>query len=339
MPTRKVAVLALPGCHHGGVGTALDLCHLANRYTHALFAGQDGPKSAMRAVLITRDGAPARFADGRSVAVDAAMDEADVYDIVLVPSFEAGSDAKLARLLGAASDVSAWLRAQRRRGARIAASGAGVLVVAQSGLLDGGEAANPIEHAALMRRRFPRVRADGGADLVRWSGVHTANAIAAEPSLMLRVLEDAVSPILSDHLSKWTRISDATFGFETAVSGGDDVVDRAQAWLQERFTQKCKITDLAQAMALSQKTLTRRFNDKLGVTPQAYLQSLRVEAAKRQLTHTNRRVERIANLVGYGDVGFFKEKFAELVGASPSVYRARMRAAGERGRKLGPKES
>ncbi len=338
MPMRKIAVLALPGCRHTGVAAAFDLCHLANRYTSALFAGQDGPKSALCAVLITRDGAAARFAGGRGIAAEAAMDEADVYDIVCVPSFETESDVKLARFLSGLKDVSAWLKAQRKHGARIAAAGAGVLVVAQSGLLDGGEAASPIEHAALMRRRFSRVRADGGVDLAHWSGIHTANAMAAEPSLMLRVLEDAVSPILSDHLSKWTRISDAVFGFESAVSAGDDVVDRAQAWLQERFTQKCKITDLAEAVALSQKSLTRRFKDKLGVTPQAYLQSLRIEAAKRQLAHTNRRVERISGLVGYADVGFFKEKFTALVGVSPSVYRARVRAAGEKGRRLGPKE-
>lgn len=78
---------------------------------------------------------------------------------------------------------------------------------------------------------------------------------------------------------------------------------------------------MAEAVGLSQKALTRRFRASLNLTPQAYLQYLRMEAAKRQLLHTKRRIDRIAGLVGYNDVGFFKEKFRAHTGVTPAAFR------------------
>lgn len=327
---RKAAVLALPGSHFGGVAAVLDLCRIANLYTGELFAAQEGPRVAMQTFLLTRDGGDVRFADGRRMRSDGAADGAAKYDVVYIASFEVDSASTLERRLAAlGKDICPWLRTQRAAGARIAAAGAGVLVLAQSGLLDGGEAAELPEHAGLMRRKFPSVRTDGAGALKHWSGLHTAAVMGAEPSLAVRVLEDAFSRNLGDHLTKLTRISDADFAAETAQSADlseDDVVRRAQVWLQQRFTQKVTIPELAAAVAVSQKTLTRRFRKQLDMTPQAYLQHLRMETAKRQLMHTERRIDRIAILVGYLDIGFFKEKFRAHTGMSAFAFRAAARA-------------
>lgn len=328
---RKAAVLALPGSHFGGVAAVLDLCRLANLYTGELFAAQEGPRVAMQTFLLTRDGGDVRFADGRRMRADGAADGDEAYDVVYVASFEAESAVALERRLASfKKDICPWLRVQRDAGSRIAAAGAGVLVLAQSGLLDGGEAAEPPQYAALMRRKFPNIRTDGAGALAHWSGLHTAALLGAEPSLVLRLLEDAFSRTLGDHLTKLTRISDADFGDETAEAAdlsGDEVVRRAQVWLQQRFTHKVTIPELAASVAVSQKTLTRRFKRELEMTPQAYLQHLRMETAKRQLLHTERRIDRIAILVGYVDIGFFKEKFHAHTGMSPSAFRAAARTS------------
>jgi transcriptional regulator GlxA family with amidase domain len=327
---RSVAILALPGCYFTGAAAVLDLCRLANLYTGVLFAPQDGPRVAMKASLLTRDGGDVRFADGRRMRADGAADGDAAYDVVYLTPFEVESPTALEhRLVGFKKDVCPWLRGQHEAGSRIAAAGAGVLVLAQSGLLDGGEAAEPPEHAALMRRKFPAVRTDAAAAIAHWSGLHTAAVIGAEPSLVVRVLEDAFSRNLGDHLTKLTRISDADFGAETASTtdlSEDDVVRRAQIWLQQRFTHKVTIPELAAAAAVSQKTLTRRFRRQLDMTPQAYLQHLRIETAKRQLLHTERRIDRIAVLVGYSDMSFFREKFYDHTGMAPSAFRAAARA-------------
>jgi transcriptional regulator GlxA family with amidase domain len=327
---RKVAVLALPGCRFSGVAAALDLCRLANLYTGELFATQEGPRIAMQTALLTRDGGDVRFADGRRMRADAAADGDATYDVIYVASFEVESQAALERRLASwRKDICPWLCAQREAGARIAAAGEAVLVLAQAGLLEGAEAAEPPAYAALMRRRFPDVRTDGVGAIAHWSGLHTASVIGAEPSLVVRVLEDAFSRNLGDHLTKLTRISDAEFGAEKGQAADlseDDVVRRAQVWLQQRFAQKVSIVELAAAVAVSQRTLVRRFRQRLNMTPQGFLQNLRMEAAKRQLIHTNRHVDRVALLVGYADIGFFKEKFRAHTGLSPSAFREKARS-------------
>lgn len=341
MTVRSVAILALPGCRFSGLAAVLDLCRQANLYTGKLFAAQDGPRTAMRTVLLTPHGRNVRFADGRTMPADGVIG-AETFDAVYVTSFDVAGDAQLQKQLSAWADVREWLARQRAQGARIAGAGSAVLVLAHAGLLSGGEAAAPPEHAALMRKLFADVRTDGVGMLANASGVHTASVIGAEPSLAMRLLDDAFSRVLGDYLTKVTRITEAGFAPEApydASLDGDEVVRRAQTLIQQRFTQKCPIPEIAAAVAVSQKVLTRRFRQQLGMTPQAYLQHLRMEAAKRQLTHTNRRVERVAALVGYGDVGFFKEKFRAHAGVSPLEFRQGARARGERTRKLTWRES
>lgn len=329
---RNVAVLALPGCHFSGIAAVLDLTRLANLYTDALFAGTEGPRMAMQTHLLTCDGSDVCFADGRRMRADRAVDRGAVYDVVYIASFEVESVTALERRLASyKKDVCSWIRNQRDAGARIAAAGTGILVLAQSGLLDGGRAAEPADYAGLMRRKYRSVRTTAVDSIVYWSGLYTASVIGVEPSLFVRVLEDALSRNLGDHLIKVTRIRDGDVGAEVARAAGpseDDVVWRAQAWLRQRFTQKVTIPQVAAAVAVSQRTLARRFKQRLNMSPQVYLQQLRMEMAKRQLLHTERRVDRIALLVGYTNSAFFKEKFCAYTGMSPSAFRAVARAGG-----------
>jgi len=109
--------------------------------------------------------------------------------------------------------------------------------------------------------------------------------------------------------------------FSPQILRHDVLVDRAQHWLQLRFAQRPRLKDLAVLLAVSERTLVRRFEQSLGMTPHDYLQSLRIEAAKQMLARSPRRIDRIGYLVGYSDPGFFKKVFRSRAGTSPSEYR------------------
>ena len=74
---------------------------------------------------------------------------------------------------------------------------------------------------------------------------------------------------------------------------------------------------------MSERTLARRFELSLGMSPIDYLQTLRIEAAKQMLLRSNRKVDRIGYLVGYADPGFFKKLFRARTGMSPTEFRRR----------------
>ncbi|MEX1147978.1 MAG: helix-turn-helix domain-containing protein [Sphingomonadales bacterium] len=330
---RNIAILALPGSHYSGIAAFLDLCVMANRYTETLYEPVEGPSVAMAGHVLTMDGGPVIFADGRRMSSDGAVGMDMAFEAIFVPAFRiddrTDGAGDLDVRLGRARGLCAWLRHHHDAGSVLAASATAVPILAETGLLDGGEASVPMDLAGLMRRRYPSVRIDGGAALTAWKRLYTASAMGAEPALALRIMEDVWSANLGDVLSRLTGIRNTEMGDWRGTPGllldKDPVVERGQLLLQEHFATKCSIADLADTLAVSQKMLTRRFKRRLGMTPQQYLQHLRMAAACNQLTHTSRRIDRIAFMVGYADVGFFREKFREHTSLTPAEYRRRAR--------------
>jgi len=74
---------------------------------------------------------------------------------------------------------------------------------------------------------------------------------------------------------------------------------------------------------MSVRNFVRRFKQATGDSPLAYLQKLRVAAAKRMLESNHRTMQEISDAVGYQDIAFFRSLFQRHTGVSPSAYRER----------------
>lgn len=79
-----------------------------------------------------------------------------------------------------------------------------------------------------------------------------------------------------------------------------DVVHRAQDILDTRFTAPAPLASLAEAVGVSQRTLTRLFREATGTTPMRYQQELRVERAE-HLANQGWSWEAAARDVGFAD--------------------------------------
>jgi len=80
---------------------------------------------------------------------------------------------------------------------------------------------------------------------------------------------------------------------------------------------------LAGSVHLSRAHFIRSFRDTFGETPHRYLQRRRIERAMALLRETDRPITEICLDVGFASLGSFSTTFAEIVGCSPSAYRAR----------------
>lgn len=109
----------------------------------------------------------------------------------------------------------------------------------------------------------------------------------------------------------------------TETRHNDFVVERAQECLRKHMAAEVSISDLARAVAVSERTLARKFTAAIGRTPLGYLQTLRLSAARSLLEAGDLTVEAIANQVGYADVSSFSRLFRREIGVSPGVYRRR----------------
>ena len=84
------------------------------------------------------------------------------------------------------------------------------------------------------------------------------------------------------------------------------------------------VEELAEAAAMSPRNLKRRFKKATGDSPLAYVQRVRVEAAKRALACPELSIEEVGTRSGYEDTGFFRQVFRRYTGMTPRDYRRRL---------------
>jgi AraC-like DNA-binding protein len=98
-------------------------------------------------------------------------------------------------------------------------------------------------------------------------------------------------------------------------------VRRALEFLHDNYTRRFSLDLLASAVGVSKYHLDRMFKKGMGIQPRAYVHSLRVEAAKRQLTGSAKPLIEIALELGFADQSHFSNVFKQMTGVSPQVFR------------------
>jgi AraC-like DNA-binding protein len=78
---------------------------------------------------------------------------------------------------------------------------------------------------------------------------------------------------------------------------------------------------------MSTAHFSRRFRAAYGETPYAYLMTRRIERAKALLRRGDISVSEVCWAVGCTSLGSFSARFTELVGETPTAYRARDHSA------------
>jgi transcriptional regulator GlxA family with amidase domain len=79
---------------------------------------------------------------------------------------------------------------------------------------------------------------------------------------------------------------------------------------------------------VSDRQLTRIFKTELGMTPAAYIESARVEAARNRLESTDDTLERVASACGFNTIDTLIRAFRRRLDTTPTEYRSRFRHCG-----------
>jgi AraC-like DNA-binding protein len=98
---------------------------------------------------------------------------------------------------------------------------------------------------------------------------------------------------------------------------------RARDAMDRDYAQPLDVAALARTALMSPSHFSRQFRAAYGETPYSYLMTRRIERAKALLRRGNLSVTEVCMLVGCTSLGSFSARFTELVGESPSAYRAR----------------
>ena len=98
---------------------------------------------------------------------------------------------------------------------------------------------------------------------------------------------------------------------------------KARDQMDREYAQPLDVPALARTALMSPGHFSRSFRAAFGETPYSYLMTRRIERAKTLLRRGDMSVTDVCMAVGCTSLGSFSSRFTELVGETPSAYRAR----------------
>ena len=98
---------------------------------------------------------------------------------------------------------------------------------------------------------------------------------------------------------------------------------RARDLIDREYSRPLDVAALARTALMSSAHFSRQFRAAYGETPYAYLMTRRIERAKALLRRGDLSVSEVCVTVGCSSLGSFSARFTELVGETPTAYRAR----------------
>src|SRR5881275_116545 len=97
---------------------------------------------------------------------------------------------------------------------------------------------------------------------------------------------------------------------------------RARDLIDREYAEPLDVPAMARTALMSPAHFSRRFRATYGETPYSYLMTRRIERAK-SLLRQGMSVTDTCFAVGCTSLGSFSSRFSEIVGETPSQYRAR----------------
>jgi len=246
-------------------------------------------------------------------------------DLVIVPSL----NHQYEQAIKVNGELINWIAYQYRNGAGVASICTGAYLLAAAGLLDGKSCSTHWSAADELKQLYPKVNLQTDKLITDEQGIYTNGGAYSFLNLILYLVEKYYDRETAIFCAKVFQIeidrqSQSSFIiFNGQRSHNDEMVKKAQVYMESNLDKKVSITDLAARAAIGRRNFDRRFIKATGNTPMEYAQRVKMEAAKKALETSRKTVNEVMYEVGYADLKAFREVFRRVTGLSPLEYRNR----------------
>ncbi|MEU3772075.1 helix-turn-helix domain-containing protein [Streptomyces sp. NPDC032472] len=326
LPPHRIVIAAFPGAELLDVTGPAEVFSVATRV-----AGPGRPGYTVR--IATAGGAPVVTSSGLRLMADLALEEVDGSpDTLLVSGAVEVGESGVEPVLD--DVVIDWLREAAPRAGRVGSVCAGAHLLAAAGLLDGLSATTHWLTAGRLAADHPRVTVDPDPIFIRAGRLWTCAGITSGMDMALAmVAEDygrelalATARMMVMYVKRSGGQSQFSVPLALPDAPDDDArIDELRVWIGEHLTEDLSAEALAARLHLSVRHFSRLFRRRTATTPAAYVEAVRLEAARRLLQDSGHGLAEVAARSGLGSVESLHRSFRRRLGTTPAEYRRRFR--------------
>lgn len=311
-----LAILAMPGVQLLDACGPLDVFAEANRQ-----AGYQ----AYRLLLLACEPGPLVSSSGTRLMPDGWIgDELEPFDTLLVAGTPHAADQYLR------PGILDWLRERSHRCRRYGSVCTGAFALAAAGVLDGRRITTHWAVADVLAERYPQVRVEPDAIQLHDGNVRTAAGVTAGLDLALALVEEDlghdIAKQVAGHLVMYFKRPGGQLQFSrqgTTSPIGRSALQGLQRYVAANPAADHNVKNLAARMGLSPRHFARVFQNDVGITPAAWVELARVNAARERLEGGREAPKQVAALCGFANADTLRRAFVRHVGVTPAEYRRR----------------
>jgi transcriptional regulator GlxA family with amidase domain len=317
MAPRSIALLALPDVQLLDVAGPLDVFAEAN--------AQSG-RDAYGLSLIGTEPGPITTSSGRRLIADlvAPAEASTAFDTLLVAGAPQIHEAAIA------ADLLAWLAEAAARSRRYGSVCSGAFLLGQAGLLDGRRVTTHWAVAEMLAARYPQARIEPDAICLFDGPLRTAAGVTAGLDLALALVEEDLGAEIARRVAAQLVMFFKRGGGQMQFSrrgvsapSGRSALQEVQRWVAAHPAEDHSVERLAARTGMSPRHFARVFRTETGLTPAAFVETVRIEAVRRLLETQDIALKQVAGACGFRDADTLRRAFTRRVGTSPAEYRRR----------------
>jgi transcriptional regulator GlxA family with amidase domain len=232
--------------------------------------------------------------------------------------------------------LTGWIAEAAAGARRVASVCSGVFLLAAAGLLARERVTTHWARDGQLRREYPDLAVDCDPIFINDGRIWTSAGVTAGMDLALALVEDdlgrEVAHAIARELVMFLRRPGSQSQFSVpmwSTQPRTGPIRAAVAAIHADPGARHGVADLAVRAGLSSRHFQRRFTTEIGTPPSAYVEQVRIEAARRALADGEDPVEVVARRCGFGTAETLRRAFHRTTRVAPSDYRNRFRTARE----------
>jgi transcriptional regulator GlxA family with amidase domain len=302
--------------------TALHLSGPADVFTAAaLDDGYGGRIPCYEVCTIGLTSAPFRSESGLVFVPQETFQTAPALDAIIVPGGSGLRDPRTA------AEVSGWILTRVNQTTRIGSVCTGIYGLAPTGLLDGRDVTTHWRFAGDVARRFPALRMNHKARLLKDGPFYTSTGLSAGIDLALQIVEEdygvhvarAAQGELVMHLARRDP-EDQSAPVRDFESRPADRFGDLVAWIVRNLEADLSVEALARRACMCPSHFNRSFKAVFGSSPAEFVENLRLNEARRRLSKRSKTLQSVGASVGLKDSGSFRRAFQRRFGVKATSY-------------------